>query len=130
MEFPGTVTLSEDTVQRVYFEAVQSLIHHGFRRFMFLTSHTGNQNVSRYIIDRVNQETTGIAVELKDPGAPIFKSPTRPEVKQFDRHAGVGETSRGFVLVSESGGHEQSWQERSESSRSSGEGSPAGDRGG
>lgn len=98
MEFPGTVTLSEDTVQRVYFEAVQSLIHHGFRRFMFLVSHTGNQSVSRYIIDRINQETTGIAVELKDPGAPIFRSTTRPEVKLFDRHAGVGETSRGMYL--------------------------------
>src|SRR5512133_3270097 len=29
MEFPGTITLSPDTVQRVYFEAAQSLIHHG-----------------------------------------------------------------------------------------------------
>src|SRR5215468_12462070 len=28
MEFPGTITISADTVQRVYFEAVQSLIHH------------------------------------------------------------------------------------------------------
>src|SRR5208337_1204344 len=84
MEFPGTITLSEDTVQRVYFEAVQSLIHHGFRRFLILTSHTGNRSMSRYIIDRINQETPGIAVELKDPADPLFKSPTRPEVKQFD----------------------------------------------
>jgi creatinine amidohydrolase len=29
MEFPGTITLSPDTVQRVYFEAAQSLIRHG-----------------------------------------------------------------------------------------------------
>src|ERR1700676_500504 len=98
MEFPGTITLSEDTVQRVYFEAVQSLIHHGFRRFLILTSHTGNRSVSRYIVDRINQETPGIAVELKDPADPLFKRPTRPEVKQFDRHAGVGETSRSLYL--------------------------------
>jgi creatinine amidohydrolase len=98
MEFPGTITLSADTVQRVYFEAVQSLIHHGFRRFMILTSHAGNQYVSRYIVDRINQETPGIAVELHDAAAPFFPKPKRQEVEQFDRHAGVGETSGGLYL--------------------------------
>ena len=98
MEFPGTITLSADTVQRVYFEAVQSLIHHGFRRFMLLTSHTGNRNVSRYILDRINQETPGIAVELNDAAAPFLQKPKRQEKEQFDRHAGVGETSSGLYL--------------------------------
>lgn len=98
MEFPGTISLSADTVQRVYFEAVQSLIHHGFRRFMILTSHAGNQNVSRYIVDRINQETPGIAVELNDAAGPFFREPKRPDEEQFDRHAGVGETSTGLYL--------------------------------
>ena len=60
------------TVQRVYFEAVQSLIHHGFRRFMLLTSHAGNRNVSRYLVDRINQETPGIAVELNECCSTIY----------------------------------------------------------
>jgi len=98
MEFPGTITLSADTVQRVYFEAVQSLIHHGFRRFMLLTSHAGNRNVSRYLVDRINQETPGIAVELNDAAAPFIQPSKRPRVKQFDRHAGVDETSVGLYL--------------------------------
>src|SRR5712692_7379666 len=75
MEFPGTITLSADTVQRVYFEAVQSLIHHGFRRFLLLTSHAGNRGVVRYLIDRINQETPGIAVELNDAAGSFFKLP-------------------------------------------------------
>lgn len=98
MEFPGTITLSADTVQRVYFEAVQSLIHHGFRRFMFLTSHAGNRGVSRYLVDRINQETPGIAVELNDAIMPFLQASKKPEVKQFDRHAGVDETSVGLYL--------------------------------
>jgi creatinine amidohydrolase len=98
MEFPGTITLSADTVQRVYFEAVQSLIHHGFRRFMMLTSHGGNRNTARYIVDRINQETPGIAVELNDASAPFFVKPKRQKEEQFDRHAGVGETSSGLYL--------------------------------
>jgi creatinine amidohydrolase len=110
MEFPGTITLSADTVQRVYFEAVQSLIHHGFRRFLLLTSHAGNRGVVRYLIDRINQETPGIAVELNDAAGSFFKlpppnpqqepkqDPKQDKVAKFDRHAGVGETSDGLYL--------------------------------
>jgi creatinine amidohydrolase len=98
MEFPGTITLSPDTVQRVYFEAAQSLIQHGFRRFLFLNSHTGNQNVTRYVIDRMNQETPAIAVELTEAAGPYLKEPKPEAKKEFDRHAGVGETSDGLYL--------------------------------
>jgi creatinine amidohydrolase len=98
MEFPGTITLSPDTVQRVYFEAAQSLVHHGFRRFLLLNSHTGNQNVTRYIIDRINQETPAIAVELTEAAGPYLKQRKPEAKKQFDRHAGVGETSDGLYL--------------------------------
>ena len=98
MEFPGTITLSPDTAQRVYFEAAQSLIRHGFRRFMFLTSHRGNMNLSRYVVDRINQETPGIAVELNQAADPFLKLPPRRDSRQFDRHAGVDETSGGLYL--------------------------------
>src|SRR5689334_18916125 len=52
MEFPGTITISHETAQRVYFEAVQSLIHHGFRRILFMNAHTGNQFLTAYVADR------------------------------------------------------------------------------
>src|SRR5262249_1955614 len=64
MEFPGTITISHETAQRVYFEAAQSLIHHGFRRIRFLNAHTGNQFLTAFVADRINQETPAIAVEL------------------------------------------------------------------
>src|SRR5438270_13434003 len=72
MEFPGTIALSHDTVQRVYFEAAQSLVGHGVGRFLLFSSHVGNQSVSRYIIDRINQETPAIAVDLADAAAPFL----------------------------------------------------------
>jgi creatinine amidohydrolase len=97
MEFPGTIALSPDTIQRVYFEAAQSLINHGFRRFMLLNGHVGNQSVSRYIIDRINQETPAVAVELSEASAPFLPKSSSKET-QFDRHAGVGETSGGLYL--------------------------------
>ena len=91
MEFPGTITLSSQTIQQVYFEAAQSLMKHGFRRFLLLNSHGGNQIITRYIADRINQETEGIAVELGDAAAPFLtRAPqpanaTRPRVRSARR---------------------------------------------
>ena len=100
MGFPGTITLSPDTIQRVYFEAAQSLIHHGFRRFLFLDSHAGNQYITRFVVDRINQETPAVALDLGDAveaiGGRVASPAATPE--RFDRHGGVGETARALYL--------------------------------
>ena len=99
MAFPGTITLPAETIQLVYFQAAQSLITHGFRRFLILNSHGGNASISRYIVDRINQETAGIAVELGEAAAPFEARSTRQEPRAFDRHGGVSETSRSLYLT-------------------------------
>jgi creatinine amidohydrolase len=100
MEFPGTMTLSNETLQRVYFEAAQSLIHHGFRRFLFLNSHAGNQYMTRFVVDRVNQETSAVAIELGDGVAAVSgrRGGDQPPAEKFDRHGGVGETTAAMYL--------------------------------
>lgn len=100
MEFPGTVTLSSQTIQQVYFEAAQSLIRHGFKRVLLLNSHGGNQVITRYVADRINQETEGIAVELGDAAGPFMtRNAAPPGERVFDRHGGVGETSASLYLT-------------------------------
>jgi creatinine amidohydrolase len=101
MEFPGTITLSSQTIQQVYFEAAQSLIKHGFTRVLLLNSHGGNQIITRYIADRINQETEGIAVELGDAAAPFLTraTPSAETPRVFDRHGGVGETSTALYMM-------------------------------
>lgn len=99
MEFPGTITLSSETIERVYFEAAQSLIRTGFRRVLFLNGHAGNQYATRFIADRINQETSGTAMDLGDAAAPfLLRSAPRTGPVTFDRHAGTGETSEGLYL--------------------------------
>jgi creatinine amidohydrolase len=101
MEFPGTITLSSQTIQQVYFEAAQSLIHHGFRRFLFLNSHAGNQYITRFVVDRINQETPAVAIELGDAVGAMTRggAPRAPAAtEKFDRHGGVGETSTALYL--------------------------------
>jgi creatinine amidohydrolase len=102
MEFPGTITLSSQTIQQVYFEAAQSLMKHGFHRILLLNSHGGNQIITRYIADRINQETEGIAVELGEAAAPFLtraQQPAGTTGRVFDRHGGVGETSASLYLT-------------------------------
>jgi creatinine amidohydrolase len=87
-------------VERVYFEAAQSLIHHGFRRILLLNGHAGNQYATRFIADRINQETSGTAIDLGEAAAPLQTGnrPPRSGPVTFDRHAGTGETSSGLYL--------------------------------
>jgi len=101
MEFPGTIALSPETMQRVYFEAAQSLIRHGFKRFLFLNSHAGNQYITRFVVDRINQETEAVAVDLSDGVTAMALPPqvtAAREPQPFDRHGGVGETSGALYL--------------------------------
>jgi len=100
MEFPGTITLSSQTIQQVYFETAQSLIRHGFRRFLFLNSHAGNQYITRFVVDRINQETAAVAIDLGDAVAAMTRGAARAPAatEKFDRHGGVGETSRAMYL--------------------------------
>lgn len=104
MEFPGTITLSAETIERVYVEAVQSLLHHGFKRFIFINGHGGNAATTKFIVDRVNQETPGIAVEMGEASRPYFK-PTPEQARAmkgppgFDRHAGTPETSNSLYYT-------------------------------
>ncbi len=99
MAFPGTITLPAETIQLVIFQAAQSLIGHGFKRVLILNSHGGNQAISRYVVDRINQETPGVAVELGEAAQPFMKGTRRSDPAEFDRHAGVSETSASLYLT-------------------------------
>lgn len=103
LDFPGTISLSAETIVKVHLEAVQSLLRHGFKRFLILNAHGGNAAICTYLVDRLNQETGGIAVELGEAIAPFRPRTAAPPVagaaKVFDRHAGVNETSSSLYLI-------------------------------
>lgn len=106
MGFEGTITLPSTLIQEVYVEATKSLIRHGFKRFLFLNAHGGNAAITRFIVDRVNQETEGIAVDLGAVSGPFRSRVTAPDdpgavPAVFDRHGGTGETSSSMYLIPE-----------------------------
>ncbi len=102
MGFEGTITLPSTLIQEVYVEAAKSLIRHGFKRFLVLNAHGGNRAITTFIVDRINQETAGIAVDLGAAAAPFMAqaaSSDSPDAAPFDRHGGVGETSNSMYLI-------------------------------
>jgi len=99
MAFAGTITLPAETIQLVYFQAAQSLLAHGFKRFLILNGHAGNAATVQYLVDRINQETAGIAVALDDAAQPFMTRTPSQGPPAFDRHGGVSETSRSLYLT-------------------------------
>lgn len=64
MGFAGTISFKAETVVQVHFEAVQFLIAHWFNSFLVMNAHGGNRAITAFIVDKINQETAGIAVDL------------------------------------------------------------------
>jgi creatinine amidohydrolase len=91
MGFAGTINISHETMEQFLFESVQSLIQHGFKRFLFFNWHGGNNIIQSKLIHRINSTTQVVAIAI-GYGSPIQK---REEKKEdfFDWHAGVNETS-------------------------------------
>lgn len=92
--FPGTISISQETLEQVVFESIESLIKHGFKRFMFCNAHGGNNIVQEKLIHRVNSNTAAYATSI-GVGSPLW--PTEG-IDYFDWHAGRFETSLDLCL--------------------------------
>lgn len=100
MGFAGTITLKAETIIQVHMEAIESLIKHGFKRFIIMNAHGGNRALSTLLVDKVNQTTAGIAVDFNDAIGPfIERSSSNSQSKMFDRHGGTPETSSSLYLM-------------------------------
>jgi creatinine amidohydrolase len=62
MRFPGTITLSKETLQRVVREHVDSLSRHGFKRIVVLPSHGGNFEPLEEIGEELGRSHPGVKV--------------------------------------------------------------------
>jgi len=99
MAFAGSITLSAETIVRVHMETVESLIKHGFKRFVLMNSHGGNTAVTTFLADQINQKTSAVAVDYSVAIKPFLEAAEKKEAKALDRHAGTGETSNSMYLM-------------------------------
>lgn len=62
MEYPGTISLSQHTFELVLTEMVQSLMQHGFSRFLILNGHGGNGNDLPPALDNLQREIDEVRI--------------------------------------------------------------------
>lgn len=99
MGFAGTIALKADTIIQVHLEAVESLIKHGFKRFIIMNAHGGNRAISTLLVDQINQTTAGVAVSFGEAVEPFMEASTVTPSTVLDRHGGTGETSSSLYLM-------------------------------
>lgn len=64
MRFPGSITLTFDTLVKVYKEVCKSLLHHGFKKIVIMNGHGGNTNAVSQAIREIRDETGEIVYSL------------------------------------------------------------------
>ena len=62
MAFAGTLTLQHETFADVILEVLDSMVRQGFRRFLILNSHGGNQAIGGVIAEKAAQRWTDAQV--------------------------------------------------------------------
>jgi len=99
MGFAGTITLSAKTIIKVHLEAVESLIKHGFKRFVIMNAHGGNRAATGLLVDQINQTTAGVAVSFDQAIKPFMEPSSTAPSTVLDRHGGTRETSNSLYLM-------------------------------
>jgi creatinine amidohydrolase len=73
MDFPGPITIGWDTFTRYLVDVGRSLVHHGFRRILFLNGHGSNQNLAemaaRLVMVERPESLAAAAFYLSSPAA-------------------------------------------------------------
>ena len=107
MKFPGTITVREDTFEKLLESAARSFRLHGFRDIVLLGDHGGYQGNLRHVADRLNKEWLRVGirvhaipeyyatVEAEFPAYLERKGHTRAEI---GLHAGLADTSLTLAL--------------------------------
>ena len=99
MGFAGSITLRAETIIDVHLQAVESLIEHGFKRFIIMNAHGGNRAITTLLVDQINQTTAGVAVTFGAAVDPFMRPSSTPPSTVLDRHGGTGETSNSLYLM-------------------------------
>ena len=91
MDFPGTATLSSDTLEQLAYEVASSLTKHGFRKIVFENGHGGNTHALEAAAQRVKMDVNAFVAIDTVSLIPDFieKHVETP----YDAHAGEFETS-------------------------------------
>jgi creatinine amidohydrolase len=99
MNFPGTITLKPETFIAVCMDVVESLYHHGIKKFLLLNGHGGNTAPLRVVLGKVRALWPETAIAMASPTA-AAADVTQARVKSpITGHACESEMSQCLYLA-------------------------------
>ncbi len=94
MAFPGTFTLTEDTLKALYLEVVQSAYRQGWRRIFVLNGHGGNRAAWEWVAALATKIKADLKVYLSHWWTEeLVRDFARETVGRNEGHAGLEETA-------------------------------------
>jgi creatinine amidohydrolase len=100
MQFPGTISLSEQTFAMVLEDVARSLKQHGFKLICFIGDHGGSQQAQLMVADRLNREWQSSGVRVlhvsdyySDNGQERWAQSVGIKAPNVIAHAGLADTS-------------------------------------
>lgn len=100
MNFPGTITLSNETFVQVLTEVVASLHHHGFERFLLVNGHGGNIPAMGVATVRIKEEIDPLFIGASSYFHFMDRSiHERFGATKYTGHACEAETARAMELI-------------------------------
>lgn len=93
MNFPGTISLRQETLADIIYDTIMSLIKHGIKRVLILNTHTTNGPIIESAILKVKENSPiSIAYSRIYPSTFVSVLNNR-KIKDLDIHAGRSETA-------------------------------------
>lgn len=100
MKFPGTISVTEDTLAHVLEDAARSMKAHGFMTICFIGDHGGSQGPQDQVAQKLTREwrTQGVQViQVSDyyasNGQDAWAAAQKPPIKNPKAHAGFFDTA-------------------------------------
>jgi len=98
MNFPGTITISPETLMALVYEIAESLYRHGVERMIIINGHGGNIDALKLVIRRISDDL-GMKVVLINPWELISDVIEKVVESKIWGHACEFETSTALIEI-------------------------------
>ncbi len=93
LNFPGTISLRQETLVGIIYDTIMSLTKHGVKRVLILNTHTTNGPIIESAILKVKESSSISIAYSRNYPSTFVRAFNNRKIKELDIHAGRSETA-------------------------------------